>query len=68
MWAGHARYSALGLVTAAHGRAMCSEYCEFVDESRKDVQGLAQIRVVPPAEKGTSKVVPLVKACADRMG
>ena len=44
------------------------EYGEFVDESRKDVYRLAQIRVVPPAEKGSSKVLSLVKACTDRMG
>ena len=44
------------------------EYGEFVDESRKDVYGLAQIRVVPPAEEGSSEVISLVKACADRMG
>src|SRR5258706_7560004 len=44
------------------------EYGEFVDESRKDIDGLAQIRVVPPAEKGSSKVVSLVEACTDRMG
>ena len=43
------------------------EYGKFVDESRKDIYGLAQIRVVPPAEKGSSKVVPLVKACTDRV-
>ena len=43
-------------------------YCEFVDESGEDVSGAAQIRVVPPAEKGPSKVVPLVKVCTDRMG
>jgi len=42
--------------------------CEFVDESRKDVHWIAQIRVVPLAEKGTSKVVSLVKDCTDRMG
>src|SRR5258706_2012296 len=41
---------------------------EFVDESGEDVYGLAQIRVVPPAEKGSSKVVSLVKPCTDRMG
>src|SRR5258706_11503804 len=41
---------------------------EFVDESRKDINGLAQIRVVPPAKKSCSKVVSLMKACADRMG
>src|SRR5258706_8777404 len=44
------------------------EYGKFVDESRKDVSGLGQIRVVPLAEKGSSKVVSLVKACTDRMG
>ena len=44
------------------------EYGEFVDESRKDVYRLAQIRVVPPAEKGSSKVASLVKARTDRMG
>jgi len=38
---------------------------EFVDESRKDVHGLAQVRVIPPAEKSRSKVVSLMKACAD---
>ena len=43
-------------------------YGEFVDESGKDVYGLAQIQVVSPAEKRSSKVVSLVKACADRMG
>ena len=44
------------------------EYGKIIDESRKDVYGLAQIRDVPPAEKGSSKVVSLVKACANRMG
>ena len=43
-------------------------YGEFVDESGTDVYGLAQIRVVPPAEKRPSEVVSLVKGCADRMG
>ena len=41
---------------------------KFVDESREDVDGLAQNRVIPPAEKGSSKVLLLVKACTDRMG
>src|SRR5258706_4616486 len=44
------------------------EYGEFVDEGRKDVYGLVQIWVVPPAEKGSGKVVSLVKTCTDRMG
>ncbi len=44
------------------------EYGKFVDESRKDVPGLTQIRVVPLAEKGTSKALSLMKACTDRMG
>ena len=43
-------------------------YSEFMDESGEDVYGLTQIQVVPLAEKGSSKVVSLVKACADRMG
>ena len=41
------------------------DYCKFVDESQKDVYGLAQIQVVSLAEKGTSKVIPLVKACTN---
>ena len=44
------------------------EHGEFVDEGGKDVYGLAQIRVVPPAEKRSSKIVSLMKVCADRMG
>jgi hypothetical protein len=40
---------------------------EFVDESRKDISGLAQIRVISPAEKCSSKLPPIVKACTDRM-
>ena len=43
-------------------------YGKFVDKSGEDVSGLAQIRVVPLAEKSSSKVVSLVKACANRMG
>jgi hypothetical protein len=30
------------------------DYREFVDECRKDICGLAQIRVIPPAEKCSS--------------
>ena len=44
------------------------DYGEFVNESGKDVYGLAQIWVVPPTEKRSSKVVSLVKVCTDRMG
>ena len=51
-----------------NGSKRREEYCEFVDESRKDVHGVAQMWVVPSAEKRTSKVVSLVKACTDRMG
>ena len=51
-----------------NGSKRGKEYGKFVDESRKDVHGIAQIRVVPPAEKGSSKVVSLMKACTDRMG
>ena len=55
-------------VVCYNGSKRGEEYGEFVDEGREDVYGLAQIRVVPPAEKCSSKVVSLVKACADRMG
>ena len=51
-----------------NGSKRGEEYGEFIDESRKDASGLAQIRVVPPAEKGSSKVLSLMKACTDRMG
>ena len=51
-----------------NGSERREENCKFVDESRKDVHVVAQIRVVSPAEKGSSKVVSLVKTCADRMG
>ena len=44
------------------------DYGEFVDESRKDVHGFAQIWVVSLAEKGAGKVVSLMKVCTDRMG
>ena len=50
-----------------NGSKRGEEYGEFVDESGKDVYGLVQIRVTPPAEKSTSKAVSLVKARADRM-
>ena len=51
-----------------NGSKRGEEFGEFVDESGEDAYGLAQIRVVPPAEKRSSKVVSLVKVCADRMG
>jgi len=40
---------------------------ECVDESRKDILGIVQIRVVPPAEKGSSEEHSLMKAFTDRM-
>ena len=40
---------------------------EFVDESWNDISGLAQIRVVPPAEKRSSELLPIVKVRTDRM-
>ena len=55
-------------VSCHNGSKWGEDYGELVDESRKDMYGLAQIRVVPPAEKGPSKVISLVKACTDRMG
>ena len=48
-----------------NGSKRGEEYGKFVDESGKNVHGLAQTQVVPPAEKRSSKVVLLVKACAD---
>jgi len=51
-----------------NGSERGEEYGEFVDESREDVSGLAQIWVVPPAEEGSSKLFSLMKACAERMG
>ena len=38
---------------------------EFVDECQEDVHGLTQIQVVPPAEKGSSKVALLMELCTD---
>src|SRR5258706_11709750 len=55
-------------VPCYNGSERGEDYGELVDESWKNVYGLAQIQVVPPAEKGTSKVVSLVKTCTDRMG
>ena len=40
---------------------------EFVDEGRKDIPGLAQIRVIPLAEKGSCRLLLIVKACTDQM-
>ena len=51
-----------------HGSKWGEVYGEFVDKSGKDVYRLAQIRVISPAEKSPSKLVSLVKVCADRMG
>ena len=41
------------------------DYGEFVNESRKDIYGPAQIGVVPPAEKGSSELFSLVKVFTD---
>ena len=54
-------------VVRYNGSKRGEEYGEFVDESGKDVYGLAQIQVVSPAEKRSSKVVSLMKDFADRM-
>jgi len=43
------------------------DYCEFVDERRENIFGLAQIWVIPAAKKGSSKILSLVKACTNRM-
>ena len=58
----------LAKVFCYNGSKMGEEYGKFVDESGKDVYGLAQIQVVSLAEKCSSKVVSLVEACTDRMG
>ena len=52
-------------VPCYNGSKRREDYGKFVDESRKDILGLAQIRVVPPAEKGSSKIVSRVKVCTD---
>src|SRR5258706_13572873 len=51
-----------------NGSERWEDHGEFVDESRKDIYGLAQNPVVPPAENGTSKVASLGKVCTDGMG
>ena len=40
---------------------------QFGDQGRKDISVLAQIRVVPSAEKCSSKLPSIMKACTDRM-
>ena len=40
---------------------------ECVDESRKDVSGLAQVHVISTAEECASKLLPIVKTRTDRM-
>ena len=42
-------------------------YRKFADESREDISGLSQILVTPLAEKGSSELLFIVKARADRM-
>ena len=51
-----------------NGSKSGKEYGKFMDKSREDVYGLTQTWVIPPAEKGSGKVVSLVKTCTDRMG
>src|SRR5258708_29843392 len=47
--------------TVCHNLSKRREYPrEFVDESWKDISGLAQVRVIPLAEKGSSKVASIV--------
>jgi len=40
---------------------------KFIDKSWKDAPTLAQIRVIPEAEKCSSKVLLIVKFLADRV-
>ena len=44
------------------------DYGECVDESQKNVYGLAHIGVVPLAEECSCKMVSLVKVCTYGMG
>ena len=40
---------------------------QFVDQCWKDISGPAQIRVVPSAEKCSSKLLSIMNTCTDRM-
>ena len=62
------KFGVVAKVFCYNGSKRGEVYGEFVDKSGEDVYWLAQIRVVPPAEKSCCKVVSVVKACADRMG
>ena len=62
------KFWVLAKVFCCNGPKRGEVHGEVVNESGEDVYRLAQIRVVPLAEKCCSEVVSLVKACADRMG
>ena len=67
----HRPWSEVRVVTQMlcyNGSKSGDDHGEFVDASWKDIYGFTQIRVVSPAEKGSSKVVSLVKLLANRMG
>ena len=55
-------------VLCDNGSKRREDYGEFVDESQKNVYGLAHIGVVPLAEECSHKVVLLVKVCTYGMG
>ena len=64
----HQLQSQVWVVTKAlcyNGSERWEDHREFVDEDQKDVCEFAQIQVVPPAEKGPSKVALLVEVCTD---
>ena len=50
-----------------NGSKRREDYCKLVDESWKDISGLAQFWVIPPAEIHSGKLILIVKVCTDRM-
>src|SRR5258708_26533354 len=54
--------------TVCYNLSKSREYSrEFVDESWKDIFGLAQVRVIPPTEEGSSKVLSIMEVFTNRM-
>ena len=40
---------------------------QCINECRNDICELAQMRIIPPAEEGSSEVLPVMKDFTDRM-
>ena len=66
----HGLWSEVWIVT----KAICYERSkrgedssQFSDQGRKDILVLAQIWIVPPAEKRSCKLLSIVEACTERM-